>query len=205
MATLSVDDLSLEVAYNDFRYGWVHYDIRARWRGVPVFNEEVIRHESDEKTDRRDAIKACEYRECGLLPLLRRVLERNDSDYWEALEPDILFAFQTDRRFPFLKPKSSRNQLSSTLAQEALQQEQAVRILTEDDTIETMLLIDTHSFTAGYSYSGQGVCFRLLPTRKCLRQFYEGLRGEYLGFKDVHAVDAYNQEDEGEDYKEPWF
>lgn len=35
MAILHDGDLSLEIRYREFEFGWVYYDIWLRWRGEP--------------------------------------------------------------------------------------------------------------------------------------------------------------------------
>lgn len=106
MATLYDGDLSLEIHYREFQYGVVYYDIWLRWQGEPVINDAILKRENEHWAKREmGAIKADEHEECGILPLLRHVLEKNQADYWEATDPDILLALYPDGAFPFLPSK----------------------------------------------------------------------------------------------------
>ena len=208
MATLRVNDLSLEIAYRDFEHGWVHYDIWLRWRGEPIINDAILKREGDYWAKRgKGAIKACEHYHCGVLPLLRRVLETNESRYWEPLEPDILLAVYPKAHFPFLSPEWEfiDEPSEAKAAREARIKERLARKPSPDDLIDVMSFVDAYNFEGASSYQGSGLCFRLMPTRACLEQFYQDLRAEYLVFRERHRVDAHNRGEMGPNYKEPWF
>ncbi len=208
MAMLSIDELSLEIGYRDFEDGWVYYDIWLRWRGAPVINDAILKRWNEHWAKRGvGAINACEHRECGILPLLRKTLETNESDYWEATDPDILLAIYADGGFPFLPSKwTVIYEMSEFKAKrEEREARRAEYGPLPDDYMEVILFVDVYNFEGASAYYGNGICFRLSPTRSQLTKFYEELRREYLAFKDRHAVDAFNREDYGPDYREPWF
>ena len=208
MAVLTIDHLSLEIAYPDFEYGWVYYDIWLRWRGEPVINDAILKRRNEHWAKRGvGAIKACESGGCGILPLLRESLETNTSGYWEGTDPDVLFAVYMNDGFPFLPSK--RIVIYESPEMKAMREERSARRAKygplPDDYVELILFVDAYTFEGADAYYDNGVCFRMSPQRAQLTKFYEDLRAEYVAFKDRHAVDAYNREDLGPDYKEEWF
>jgi len=208
MATLTTDDLSLEIAYRDFEDGWVHYDIWLRWQGEPVLNDAILKRHSDYWAKRGyGAIAACEQGECEILPLLRKVLETNVSDYWEGTDPDVLLALYTGEGFPFLPSKWTLLRESPT---EKARQESRAATRAEsgplpDDLVEMILFVDVYNFEGATAYHGSGPCFRLTPTRAELQMFYADLRGEYVAFRERHGVASYNHQHWGQALEEPWF
>lgn len=145
MATLKNEGLSLEIKYHDFKYGCVHYDICLRWRGEPVINDSILKRHNEYWANRGvGAIKACEDGECGILPLLRRVLETNEADYWEGTDPDILLAVYPDSFFPFLPPKWTFVPITPKAKSEnmALERKHAKPKPRPDDYFEVMLFVD---------------------------------------------------------------
>lgn len=208
MAVLSIDGLSLEIAYREFEYGWVYYDIWLRWCGEPVINDAILKR-SNEHWARRGvgAIKACEHRECGILPLLRKVLETNESDFWEATDPDVLLAVYTNDGFPFLPTKWTviYENPETKAKREEREARRAQYGPLPDDYVEVILFVDVYNFDGASAYYGDGLCFRMTPKRAALAKFYEDLRSEYVTFRERHGIDAYNRDDVGPDYEEPWF
>lgn len=208
MAVMSIDDLSLEVAYREFEDGWVYYQIWFRWRGEPIVNDAVLKRHNEHWAKRgTGAIVACEHRECGILPLLRHVLETNEPDYWEGIDPDVLLAVYPDSVFPFLPSKWTLAYQAPEVraAREARDAKRDESGPLPDDIVEILLFVDVYNFDKAYFYSGNGLCFRLSPTRARLEQFYRDLRAEYVAFKERYGVDAFNREDYGPDYKESQF
>lgn len=208
MAILHDGDLSLEIKYREFESGWVHYDIWLRWRGEPVINDAILKRVNDHWAKRGvGAIKACEHQECGILPLLRRVLETNDADYWDATDPDILLALYPDDAFPFL-PSKWRIVYEAPKAK-ALREER-IKARAEcgplpDDYLEMLLFVDVYNFEGATAYSGSGLCFRLVPKRTELQEFYEELRHEYLAFREEWRVHEKNEAEWGPGYEPPQF
>jgi hypothetical protein len=207
VAKLTVDDLSLEVAYKEYT-GWVYYDIWFRWRGELMINDAILKRSHGSWAERSyGAIKACEHRECGFLPLLRGVLEKNEADYWEPLDPDIVVALYPDGGFPFLPPKwrTVWEKPEVKAAREAREKEREEKGPLPDDLIELMVFVDTYNFEDGSAYCGDGICLRLTPTRAELTEFYGALRNEYLVFREKYGIEAANRRDLGPDYEEPYF
>ena len=207
MAVLSVGDLSLEIAYRDFEGGWVNYDIWLRWQGEPVINDAILKRQGEYWGKRGiGAISASADGECGVLPLLRRVIETQKSDYWEPIDPDILLAVYVDGSFPFLPSKwvliEESPQQKAEREERTLAREKSGPLL--DDLVEIILFADIYNFSGAEAYAGDGFCFRLTPTYAALQNFYGDLRGEYVAFRERHDVQGFNRDVEGAGY-EPWF
>lgn len=207
MAVLSFENLSLEIAYREFVGGWVNYDIWLRWRGEPVINDAILKRHGEFWEKRGvGAISACADGECGVLPLLRRVIETQKSDYWEPIDPDILLAVYVDGSFPFLPSKWVL--INESPQQKAEQEERdAAREKTgllPDDWVEIILFADLYNFSGADAYDGDGICFRLTPTYATLQDFYRELRAEYVAFRELHDIEGFNRNVEGPGY-EPWF
>lgn len=209
MAVIRDGDLSLDVRYVGFEAGWVSYNICPRWRGEPVLNDKILKRESSYWAARGvGAIRANEDLECGIVPLLRRVLERNEADYWEPLEPDILLALYPNEDFPFL-PWKCRIAAVGREQQEASKAcpSQDVRHDPHpDDLIEFILCVNVYNFAGAECYTGgSGVCFRLVPSRAELQIFYEELKREYLAFRETWKIQESNEAECGTDYQPPLF
>jgi hypothetical protein len=208
MAVLSVGDLSLEIAYRDFRHGWVHYDIWFRWRGEPVINDVVLRRGVGWSERAPGVVWAHEHLCCYLLPTLREVLERNVPGYWEPMDPDVLLAVYPGEGFPFV-PVDWRLVDFDPEAREARQARKAEREALgplPGDFIDLLLFVDTYNFSPPRKgYSGNGICLKMVPTRQQLREFYEELRREYVVFRDCHDIENVNRKELGDQYREEWF
>lgn len=208
MAILHDGDLSLEIKHREFEFGWVYYDIWLRWRGDPVINDAILKRVNDHWAKRGvGAIKACEHQECGIVPLLRRVLETNEADYWEATDPDILLALYPDDVFPFLPSKWHvvYEAPEAKAKREARAHERSERGPLPDDYIELLLFVDVYNFEGATAYSGSGLCFRLGAKRADVQAFYEALRGEYLVFREEWKVHEVNEAEWGPGYEPPRF
>lgn len=191
MATIYHGDLSLEIHYREFEFQSVYYDIWLRWRGEPVINDAILKRVNEHWAKRGiGAVKADEHYECGVLPLLQKVLENNEADYWEATDPDIILALYPNGAFPFLPSKWRLvyERADASEIRERRERELAATGPLPDDYIELMLFVDTYNFEGSKGYSGSGVCFRMVPTRAQLERFYESLKQEYLEFCEKWKV-----------------
>ncbi len=208
MAILHDGDLSLEIKYREFNFGWVYYDIWPRWCGEPVLNDAILKRVNEHWAKRGvGAIRACEHQECGILPLLRRVLEENKADYWEATDPDILLALYPDGAFPFLPSKWQLvyEAPEAQAAKLARARERAHRGPLPDDYMELILFVDVYNFAGATAYSGSGLCFRLMSKRAVLQQFHADLKREYLAFRDQWQIQETNEAEWGPEYEPPQF
>lgn len=208
MAILHDGDLSLEIKYREFEFGWVYYDIWPRWRGEPILNDAILKRVNEHWAKRGvGAIKAYEHQECGILPLLRRVLDGNKADYWEATDPDILLAVYPDDAFPFLPSKWNVVYVAPEVqaARLARATERAKHGPLPDDYIELMLFVDVYNFEGATAYSGSGLCFKMITKRVVLQQFHDDLRREYLAFRDHWQIQEKNEAEWGPGYEAPEF
>jgi hypothetical protein len=206
MAKITVEDLSLEIAYTFFEDGWVYYDIWYRWRDEPIINDAILKRHNDHWAKRgKGAIKACEHRGCEILPLIRDVLKTNKSDYWEATDPDVLLALYTGDTFPFLPSKWTLiyEKPETKAKREAQETERAASGPLPGDYIEIILSVDAYTFAGSTAYYGDGICFRLTVTREMLDAFYEDLKIEYIAFRNENGIETFNCEDLGPDYTPP--
>jgi len=178
MAILTVDNLSLEIAYTGVEREVVGYDIWLRCGGEPVIRNAILKRRTAGK--RRGVIGACEYGGCSLLPFLRRVLDTDKPDSWEPLDPDVeleLYPYRglshLPRKYPILweSPESK--------AEREAEERERTKGPLPDDRIDVILRVDTYNFKGANAYSGDGVALRLSTTRADLERFYEELRDEY--------------------------
>lgn len=103
MATLASDDLSLEIRYRDFQHGWIQYEVFFRWQGEIILNDAILKRQGEYLGVRgRGGVLANEDEKCCILPTLEKVLETNEPDYCETIEPDIVLAIYPEQYFPFL-------------------------------------------------------------------------------------------------------
>lgn len=203
MALLTFEDLSLEIAYRDFLHGWVYYDIWFRWRGESVINDAILKRHNDHWARRgKGAVTACEASGCGILPMLRTVLETDKSDYWEGTDPHVLFAVYRGHCFPFLPSKWINLKREAGLAKNP--EYKHSRPL-QDNLAEILMFVDVYNFQGATMYYGDGLCFRMTMQITALRRFYEDLRQEYLLFRDFNKIDEFNRERFEEDWREEWF
>jgi len=164
MAILRNRDLSLEVQYRAFERGWVEYAIWVRWKDEPVINDAILKRRGPYWGKRpKGAFLASQEQECGILPLLRKVLETNQADYWEPLDPDILLAIYPDDGFPFLPSRWQQLYDRPDLGEkfEAEEKERRAKPRRPDDLMELMLSVDIYNLDGCDAYSASGLCFRL--------------------------------------------
>lgn len=189
MAILRNDNLSLEISYRWFDAGWISYDIWCRWRDIPVLNPAVLRDNIPQPPHRAGVIETEDFGECGLLPMLRTAIDDNESGYWEPIKPDVLLAIHTEEFFPFLP--SNLELIHESAEMKARREDHEARRAQlgplPDDYVELILFMDSRQFRDADEYSGDGVCFRLGPTRERLQKFYDDLQSEYTAFKIQNA------------------
>lgn len=188
MAVLRSDDLSV-----DFRYtahggedGWVQYQFYFNWKDEPVFKDDVLKRWSSYWGARpTSAFLANEFEADGLIPLIRKVLDSDQPDYWEALEPDIVVAIYPEMYFPFLPHhhKLIRESESFKARRVAREKEKAKHGKLPDDSFTVMFFVDAYNFKEADAYYGQGFSLNLIVERHELERFYTDLIGEYAQIK----------------------
>lgn len=204
MAILRNDDLSLEIRYKGFDAGWVEYEFFYRWQEDNIINDAILKRPSEYWSRRSPgAMLANEHRECGILPLLKKVLHSNQPDYWESLDPDVTIAIYPEQHFPFLKSKWKLVSESEEVKKKRIKREmeKAEKGSLPDDYIDIILFFDVYNFKDASAYYGDGICLKMTVTRAQVSRFYEDLKEEYIQFKVKFAVDEFNKEDYGTDWK----
>ncbi|HAK88381.1 MAG TPA: hypothetical protein DHV16_05550 [Nitrospiraceae bacterium] len=204
MAILKQEDLSLEIRYKGFQDGWVEYEFFYCWQGESVINDAILKRSNEYWGSRSPgAMLANEHRECGILPLLKKVLQINQPDYWESLDPDVTIAIYPEQHFPFLESKWKVVLEKDEVKQKRIEREKekTEKGLLPDDYIDIILFFDVYNFKGASAYYGDGICFKMTVTRAQLTRFYEDFKKEYIHFKQKYAVDEFNKEDYGEDWQ----
>ncbi|OPY17500.1 MAG: hypothetical protein A4E74_01235 [Syntrophus sp. PtaB.Bin075] len=203
MARLSKGDATLEISYRDFFAGWVMYEINFLWRGENIVNEDILQRSELRENFSKGAMVASEDAECGLLPILRKVIETNQPDYWEPLEPDVILGIYPEDYFPFLESKWRLVRESEEHRRECEERAllKAEKGVLADDYITLIMFVDTYAFKGCDAYSGDGISLHLMVKRRELESFYDELKGEYLEFKKRFHVDDLNRKEKGDDWK----
>jgi hypothetical protein len=205
MAVLQNGDLSLEIGYCSFEFGCVIYGISLRWRGEPVLNDAILKRGSKYWANRCvGAIRAESESECGILQLIRRVLETNKADFWESTDPDILLAVYPGSGFPLL-PVTRGDSPEKQAHVEVFERERREREPMPSDCWEMILFVDAYNFEGAKGYYGTGLCFSIASTREELQRFYMGLKREYELFRVHWRVQEENEAIWGAEYRPPEF
>ncbi|MFQ6072795.1 MAG: hypothetical protein ACE5KT_08875, partial [Methanosarcinales archaeon] len=104
MAKLQSDNLTLEINFTTFDYEWVNYEIFFYWEDNIIINDSILKRSSEYWSKRRiGSFLANEYRKDTLIETIKKVLDTNEPDYWEPIEPDVIIAIYPEMFFPFLK------------------------------------------------------------------------------------------------------
>lgn len=198
MAILKSDDLSFDFRYTEFdSAGWVKYQFYFRWRGDVIVNQDVLKKTNEYWANRREgAFLANEYETDGLIPLIKKVLQNDNADYWEALEPDIIVAIYPEQFFPFLSShwkliRESEEYKAKCAEREKLKQEKGQL---PDDTYTFIAFVDAYNFENADCYYGQGLSLQLIVKRQELEKFVHDLELEFLEFKKQFKVDEWLEE-----------
>ena len=199
MATLSncsTDDLSFEFNYSGFEGGWIEYQFYFRWRGDNIINDRVLEEGGDYWGNRTEgSFLAREYEVDGLTRLLKEVLEKNQADYWDPVEPDILVALYPDQFFPFLPSHyrlihESDEHKAKHEAREKLKKEQGNQ---PDDLFTFIAFVDVYNLKHADAYYGSGLSLQMIVSREKLEAFLYNLETEYQAFKEKFIVDEWQE------------
>ena len=190
MALLNSDDLSFDFRYTDFIDDWVEYQFFFRWRGESIVRDEVLKSWSGKL---KGAFFANEYESDGLIPLIKKVLDSDEADYWEALEPDITVAIYPNAFFPFLETKRELIYESEEAKRIREEREELKREKGKlpDDMFTFIVFVDAMNFKGSDAYYGQGISLNMCVYRYQLEEFLKDLEFEYAEFKKSFKVDEY--------------
>lgn len=188
MAVLKKWDLSFEVVFRELdECLWVQYEIYFRWQGEPIFRDELLKRSPSGWVDRpKGALKANEHHGDSLIAVLEKVLDCNEFDYWQPIEPDIVVGFYPDAYFPFMPSHSkiiyeAEHVKTEALAREKQKRENGGKL--PDDTITMVAMVDSYNFKDCVAYEGQGPAFIMTPSRENLEQFLSDLKAEWKLFE----------------------
>jgi len=189
MAVLKSRDWSFDFRYTGFEHGWVQYDFFFLWKGEPVVRHEALADYWNGRPE--SAFLANSDGRDGLLPFLKELLERDEADYWEPIEPDILVAIYPDRFFPFLKSHMELicESEESRRERETRRKPKEEKGKLPDDLYTFIAFVDAHNFKGADAYYGQGLSLQMIVSRRNLQAFADALDREYMEFKKAFDVD----------------
>lgn len=197
MAVLQSGNLSFDFQYAGFEHGWVQYQFFFLWKGEPIIRDESLKRWSKYWDGRPvSAFLANTYKEDCFLPILKKLLESDEADYWEPIEPDIVVAIYPDGYFPFLKSHTSLVYES----EESKRKKDARRKLKEekgklpDDSYTFIAFVDAYNLKEADAYYGQGLSLQMIVSREDLEIFANNLDREYTDFKKAFKVDEWGEE-----------
>lgn len=200
MAVLANDGLELEIRYAGFEYGWVEYSFDCRWRGRPIFADEVMKRSPEGWAGRgRGQFRGNVDVICGLLPFFDELFSTRRPAFLEPIEADFIIAAYPNQFFPFLPSKATVVYKSECFRAERLAEEkareQAGGVL-DSDPVTLILSFDAYQFAESGYYRGAGPALHMLPSWGELKDFADALRREFVLFERQHGV-LRRDEDEG--------
>lgn len=177
MAKLQSGDLNLEIVFNSFEDEWVAYEIKFSWKDDIIVNDNILKRDSDWSCKRRHGtFMANDYEKDHLIDVMRKVLDTNEPDYWEPVEPDVLIAIYPEMFFPFVK---SHWILIEDGELKQIEKEKQEKGKSPDDLFTIITFFDTFNFKNCGAYSGQGISMHMIVKRKYLEKFVTELETEY--------------------------
>ena len=191
MAKLQSDNLTLEIKFYRFESEWIGYKIKFYWKEDLIVNDNILKR-TGEWWYKRDygTFLANDYEGDHLIETIKKVLQTNETEYWEPIEPDVKIGIYPDIFFPFLK---SQWVLVEEDGEKYMQKEKNENSKSLDKSPEDLFtiitLIDTYNFKDSGAYSGEGISLHLIVTRKDLEKFVTDLETEY---NDLIKSDTYN-------------
>lgn len=196
MAVLQSNDLSFVFRYTGFDHGWVQYQFFFLWKGEPVIRDEVLKRQSKYWNSRQEsAFLANSYEKDDFLPFLKNLLESDEPDYWEPIEPDIIVAIYPDGYFPFLKSHMTmvyESDESKSQREARRKQKEEIGKL-PDDLYTFIAFVDVYNLKEADAYYGQGFSLQMIVSRQNLEAFADDLDCEYTEFKKAFKVDEWGE------------
>jgi hypothetical protein len=96
MAKLQSDDLTLDIKFMGFKDEWIEYEIKFYWKDEIIINDSLLKREGEYWGKRSTgAFLANDYQKDFLTETIRDILQTNEPEYWEPLEPDDIFTIIT--------------------------------------------------------------------------------------------------------------
>ncbi len=181
MAKLQSDNLTFEIKFKPFEYEWINYEIMFYWKDDIIINDGILKIEGEWWGKRRHGtFMANDYEGDHLIDTIRKVLDTNEPEYWEPLEPDAKIAIYPDQFFPFLKDHWV---LIDEKDEEVKQNGNEKQEKEQDDLFTIIIFIDSYNFKDCKAYSGEGISLHMVVTRKDLEKFVVDMEVEYDSIK----------------------
>ena len=117
-----------------------------------------------------------------MIETIREILQTNEPEYWEPLEPDAIIAIYPDRFFPFMKSHIIEEWIGEKEHEENKKKERK-KGKEPDDLFMVITFIDSYTFKNNMAYSGEGISLHLIVTREDLEKFADDLEREYRNLK----------------------
>jgi len=183
MAKLQSDNLILDIKFMGFKDEWIEYEIKFYWKDDIIINDSILKREGEYWGKRSTgAFLANDYQKDFLIETIRGVLQTNEPEYWEPLEPDVIIAIYPDTFFPFLKSHlvfiDEENEEKEQEENEK-ENEKQKKGKQPDDQFTIITLVDSYTFKNKRAYSGEGIALHLIVTREDLKKFANELEIEY--------------------------
>lgn len=197
MAKLTYKSLSLEIKYVGFKAGDVQYEIAFLWEGESMINDALLKRNTSYWSSRsKGAFLANEFEKDSLIETIEKVLESNESDYWEPCDPDVTIAIYPEMFFPFLKSHYEIAWMSEKAkrAREEYEREKMEKGRLPDDPFTVIAFVDAYNFRNSTAYCGSGIALNMIVERKDVETFCSDLKKEYAEFKEKFKVDEYKPE-----------
>ena len=177
MAKLQSDNLTLEIKFYIFEAEWIGYKIKFYWKEDIIVHDNILKR-IGEWWYKRDygTFLANDYAGDHLIDTIKKVLQTNETEYWEPIEPDVKIGIYPDMFFPFLK---SQWTLVEESDEKYMQKEKKENNKNPNDLFTIITLIDSYNFKDSEAYTGEGISLHLIVTRKDLENFITDLEIEY--------------------------
>ncbi len=183
MAILKSGDLSLEIKYNSVEPDWIVYEVKFAWKDEVIINDAILKRYGNYWGRRPPGtFLANDYESDHLIDMLKRVLETNEPDYWQPVEPDITMAIYPGKPFPF--GMKDRWEFVDEEGREFYEEMKKI----ESECITIITLVDTYNLEGlNHAYSGNGLSLHLQVKKESLEKFVLELEAEYKGLKIEHT------------------
>ncbi len=196
MALLKSELLSLEINFVGFEYGWVQYEIYFKWENEPIINDNLLKRDGEYWSSRKTgSFLANEDEKDRLIDTISKVLETNEPEYWEPIDPDIIVAIYPEMYFPFLKSHYTLIDESEDHKKKRQEREKLKKELGSlpDDSFTINVFIDAYNFKNSDAYYDEGISLHLIVDRVTLENFKSDLSKEYSEFKEKYRVDEHQK------------
>ncbi len=183
MVKLQSNDLILDIRFIGFKDEWIEYEIKFCWKDDIIVNDSILKREREYWGKRSTgAFLANDYQKDFLIETIRNILQTNEPEYWEPLEPDAIIAIYPGMFFPFLKSHLSEEEHEEKEHEED-EKKEPKKGKQPDDLFTIITFIDSYTFKNNRAYSGEGISLHLIVTRESLKKFADELEIEYRNLR----------------------